>query len=126
MTSSSLTPALQEFIQALLAGILQARNVVGCRWASPETTPALPGAQRYELGLILEASYDLPAFLHGLAAADPVVANILQGAYAAAALGSALVEEASGPPAPMKSSAPPPSGDWDLADDGPFGPAHET
>jgi hypothetical protein len=131
MTDLPLAPTFSECVEVLRRDLLRARTVVGCRWASPCATPSLSGSERYELGLLLDALHDIPAYLSALASGEPdlVLANIVERALGDGASSHSCLDEHA--PATAPTLAWP---DWrlyladdDLDDDyGPFGPARDT
>jgi hypothetical protein len=114
-------PTFNQCVEALRRELLRARTVVGCRWASPRRTPSLSGSERYELGLLLDALHDIPAYLSALASGEPelVLVNIVERALGDTATTAVAPAGATDPAAFARRAQ------HDV-DEGPFGPVHET
>jgi hypothetical protein len=114
-------PTFDQCVAALRRELLRARAVVGSRWTSPRRTPSLSGSERYELGLLLDALHNIPAYLSALASGEPelVLVNIVERALG----DDATTADRSAPATTRATRASRAEHDFD---EGPFGPVHDT
>lgn len=129
MSGLPAAPTFSECVEALHSELLRARELVGSRWASPNATPSLSGRERYELGALLDALHNVPAYLTGLASGEPdlILGNVVEWALGDAAASHSRVGARMHDTTPVSRdpAARPSLAELDF-DDGPFGPAHET